>query len=37
MRVLAPKLKKITPPKPTAPKKFNPKFVLPKKRSCCGK
>ena len=36
MRVLAPKIKKVTP-KPTAPKKFNPKFVLPKKRSCCGK
>jgi hypothetical protein len=40
MKILGPKLhKKTTPPpvrtKPTQ-KKFNPKFILPKKRKCCG-
>lgn len=39
MKILAPKLKKNTAPQPARqkPKKFNPKFILPKKRSCCGK
>lgn len=38
MRILGPKLKRPIP-KPTTktPVKFNPKWILPKKRSCCGK
>ena len=36
MKVLGPKIDKKAP-RPVTPKKFNPKFILPKKRKCCGK